>query len=117
MQGAGNSIGPSDASARVCGSRLRKKDDPLDASNRRIFAHCQYLDKNTSTADEKLLVQLLRRAKPAEGEHGKEGAKAGEGGAVKGTWKAAEKARIGRKTTPPSHLEVLAEEAEANFAS
>src|SRR5260221_12930059 len=60
--------------------RLRKKDQPLDASNRRISLIVQYLDKNTSTADEKTAGAAIKEgAKPAEGEHGKEGAKAGEG--------------------------------------
>src|SRR5438552_11965087 len=60
--------------------RLRKKDDPLDASNRRISLIVQYLDKNTSTADEKTAGAAIKEgAKPAEGEHRKEGAKAGEG--------------------------------------
>jgi len=43
--------------------RLRKKDNPLDASNRRISLIAQYLDKPANSADK------------IEGEHGKEDAK------------------------------------------
>ena len=92
MQGAGIR---SDQVTQVRGfadQRLRKKDDPLDASNRRISLIVQYLDKNTSTADEKTAGAAIKEgAKPAEGEHGKEGAKAGEGEPSKEPAKAAEK--------------------------
>jgi chemotaxis protein MotB len=72
--------------------RLRKKDDPLDASNRRISLIVQYLDKSASAADEKTAgVAIKEGAKPAEGEHGKEGAKPGEGEPSKEPAKAAEK--------------------------
>jgi len=92
MQGAGIR---SDQVTQVRGfadQRLRKKDDPLDASNRRISLIVQYLDKNTSTADEKTAGAAIKEgAKPAEGEHGKEGAKAGEGEPSREPAKAAEK--------------------------
>jgi len=72
--------------------RLRKKDDPLDASNRRISLIVQYLDKATGAVDQKTAGAAIKEgAKPAEGEHGKEGAKAGEGEPSKEPTKAAEK--------------------------
>ena len=72
--------------------RLRKKDDPLDASNRRISLIVQYLDKATGAVDQKTAGAAIKEgAKPAEGEHGKEGAKAGEGEPSREPAKAAEK--------------------------
>src|SRR5882757_6128724 len=72
--------------------RLRKKDDPLDASNRRISLIVQYLDKATGAVDQKTAGAAIKEgAKPAEREHGKEGAKAGEGEPSKEPTKAAEK--------------------------
>jgi len=92
MQGSG--IRP-DQVTQVRGfadQRLRKKDDPLDASNRRISLIVQYLDKSTSAADEKTVGEGIKEgAKPAEGEHGKEGAKAAGGEPPKEPAKAAEK--------------------------
>ena len=92
MQGAGIR---SDQVTQVRGfadQRLRKKDDPLDASNRRISLIVQYLDKAAGAPDEKTAGAAIREgAKPAEGEHGKEGAKAGEGEPSKEPAKAAEK--------------------------
>jgi len=92
MQGSG--IRP-DQVTQVRGfadQRLRKKDDPLDASNRRISLIVQYLDKSTSAADEKTVGEGIKEgAKPAEGEHGKEGAKAAGGESSKEPSKAAEK--------------------------
>jgi len=60
--------------------RLRKKENPLDASNRRISLIVQYLDKAASAADEK-----------SAGEASKEGAKAQGGEPSKEPAKAAEK--------------------------
>ena len=72
--------------------RPRKKDDPLDASNRRISLIVQYLDKAVGAPDENTAGAAFKEgAKPAEGEHGKEGAKAGEGEPSKEPAKAAEK--------------------------
>jgi len=72
--------------------RLRKKDNPLDASNRRISLIVQYLDKTTSAADENAVGEADKEgAKPAEGEHGKEGVKAAGGEPSKEPAKAAEK--------------------------
>jgi len=92
MQGAGIR---SDQVTQVRGfadQRLRKKDDPLDASNRRISLIVQYLDKNTSTADEKTVGAGTKEgAKPAEGEDGNGDAKAAGGEPSKGPAKAAEK--------------------------
>jgi len=92
MQGAGIR---SDQVTQVRGfadQRLRKKDDPLDASNRRISLIVQYLDKAAGAPDEKTAGAAIKEgAKPAEGEHGKEGAKAGEGEPSKEPAKAAEK--------------------------
>jgi len=92
MQGAG--IRP-DQVTQVRGfadQRLRKKDDPLDASNRRISLIVQYLDKSTSAADEKTVGEGIKEgAKPAEDEHRKEGAKAAGGEPSKEPAKAAEK--------------------------
>src|SRR5579859_6939584 len=51
--------------------RLRKKDDPLDASNRRISLIVQYLDKAPSPDSEK--------GEKTQGGESKEGAKATEG--------------------------------------
>jgi chemotaxis protein MotB len=56
--------------------RLRKKDDPLDASNRRISLIVQYLDKATNAADEKTVGEATIKA-PA-GVPSKEPAKAAE---------------------------------------
>ena len=61
MQGSG--IRP-DQVTQVRGfadQRLRKKDDPLDASNRRISLIVQYLDKTTSAADEKLSAKPVKK--------------------------------------------------------
>jgi|SRR5882672_1043640 len=60
--------------------RLRKKENPLDASNRRISLIVQYLDKAASAADEK-----------SAGEASKEGAKGQGGEPSKEPEKAAEK--------------------------
>jgi chemotaxis protein MotB len=60
--------------------RLRRKEDPLDPSNRRISLIVQYLDKPVSATDEK-----------AEGDAGKKSAKPTEGANDKGPAKEAEK--------------------------
>lgn len=92
MQGAGIR---SDQVTQVRGfadQRLRKKDDPLDASNRRISLIVQYLDKTASAVDEKTAGAAIKEgAKPGEGEHGKAGAKTPEGEPPKEPAKAAEK--------------------------
>lgn len=92
MQGAG--IRP-DQVTQVRGfadQRLRKIDDPLDASNRKISLIVQYLDKSTSASDEKTVGEASRKgAKPAEGEHWTEGAKTPGGEPSKEPAKAAEK--------------------------
>jgi len=72
--------------------RLRKKENPLDASNRRISLIVQYLDKTTSGVDVKTVGEATKEAaKPAEGEQGKEGADAPAGEPPKEPAKAAEK--------------------------
>ena len=92
MQGAGIRADQVTQVRGFADQRLRKKDDPLDASNRRISLIVQYLDKSGSPADEKTAgVAIKEGAKPAEGEHGKEDAKAGEGEPSKEPAKAAEK--------------------------
>jgi chemotaxis protein MotB len=92
MQGAGIR---SDQVTQVRGfadQRLRKKDDPLDASNRRISLIVQYLDKATSAANEKTGSEASKEgAEPAEGEHGNGDAKVTGGEPSKGSAKAAEK--------------------------
>ena len=91
MQGAGIR---SDQVTQVRGfadQRLRKKENPLDASNRRISLIVQYLDKTTSAVDEKSAGEAKEGAKPAEGEDGNGDAKAAGGEPSKGPAKAAEK--------------------------
>jgi len=87
--------------------RLRKKDDPLDASNGRISLIVQYLDKATGAADEKSAREAAKEgARPAEGEQEKEGAKAAGGEPPK------EPARMRSKEFSASRPEAAAEEAE-----
>ena len=79
MQGAGIRADQVTQVRGFADQRLRKKDDPLDAGNRRISLIVQYMDKSASAADEKTAgVAIKEGAKAAEGEPSKEPAKAAE---------------------------------------
>jgi len=79
MQGAGIRADQVTQVRGFADQRLRKKDDPLDAGNRRISLIVQYMDKSASAADEKTAgVAIKEGAKAAEGEPSNEPAKAAE---------------------------------------